>query len=41
LDKMKKNYQAPSRKFFMQMISQFKQLLSYQYYCSTKFEDQT
>jgi len=41
LDKMKKNYQAPSRKFFMQMISQFKQLLSYQYYCSTKFKDQT
>lgn len=39
LDKMKKNFQAPSRKFFQHMIAQFKQLLIYQYYCVARFQE--
>jgi len=37
LDKMKKNFQAPSRKFFKYMISQFKDLLTYNCICVAKF----
>jgi len=37
LDKMKKNFQAPSRQFFKRMIGQLKQVLTYQYFCVSRF----
>jgi len=39
LDKMKRNFQAPSRKFFKFMIEQFKSLLTYNCYCAAKFQE--
>ena len=38
LDRMKKNFQAPSRRFMKQMISQFKLLLTYSCFCVAKFQ---
>lgn len=38
LDRMKKNFEAPSRKFFKFMIEQFRVLLTYNAHCTAKFQ---